>query len=123
MCGREVWLFYTENVVPVPVETKDGVVQELYYKGAIHSYFVPQHVTGRRAAQATYRVHRTILLHSPGRDSFITELFSVLLSSDGCALRTVGLYVTGLRTEENAAVARGFAMALGVLPRRLAGGW
>lgn len=51
------------------------------------------------------------------------NFFSVLLSSECCALRTVGLYVTGLRTEENAAVARGFAMALGVLPRKLAGGW
>lgn len=37
-------------------------------------------------------------------------------------LRTIGLYVTGLRTEENAAVTRGCAMALGVLPRKLAGG-
>ena len=31
------------------------------------------------------------------------------------------MYVSGLRTEENAAVARGYAMALGVLPRKLAG--
>lgn len=48
------------------------------------------------------------------------SLFSVVLLSP-CGFRTVGLYVTGLRTEENAAVARGYAMALGVLPRKLAG--
>eukprot|EP00752_Nemacystus_decipiens_P005667 g5128.t1 len=41
--------------------------------------------------------------------------------SERLRARTVGLYVTGLRTEENAAVARGYAMALGVLPRKLAG--
>lgn len=39
--------------------------------------------------------------------------------------RTIDSYVAGLRTAENAAVARGYAMALGVLPRKLAGesGW
>lgn len=35
--------------------------------------------------------------------------------------RTIDVYVARLRTEENAAVARGYAMALGVLPRKLAG--
>ncbi|CAM9179699.1 unnamed protein product [Scytosiphon promiscuus] len=41
--------------------------------------------------------------------------------SERLRARTIGLYVTGLRTEENAAVTRGCAMALGVLPRKLAG--
>ena len=39
MCGREVGA-YAENVVPVPVKSTDGVVQELYYKGAIAWVFL-----------------------------------------------------------------------------------
>ena len=35
--------------------------------------------------------------------------------------RTTGKYVSGLRTDDNPAVARGYALALGVLPRKLAG--
>lgn len=35
--------------------------------------------------------------------------------------RVTRKYIAGLRTEDNAAVSRGYALALGVLPRKIAG--
>lgn len=43
----------------------------------------------------------------------------------GCirGARVIHKYISGLRAAENAALARGYALALGVLPRKLAGGF